>query len=248
MFLFKRQVKKSDVENLLRKYSLEANLKQNENSSQSNNKFFDSTNTLTNENNSNGSVSTVVPLSHSNEIPLLCNLNLTHFETTSCEEYEIVQNFFIKLLREIKRERDQHQLANQVIDENTSSSSSSKGNKSKLIMGSKLRAKSPKSNASNIIQENNNNLSAPISTGINSINSNMFLNSAASMSSPSQSVNNPLTDLVNSALNSSNSAQTQNVDPETANNSGGKEITGTSSVSKKNSSKFPFFTKILNKS
>jgi hypothetical protein len=154
------------------------------------------------------------------------NLNLIHMESTSCDDYELVQNLFHKIIRDIRRDREIYSstnLANTQTNDETNSNSNivhnkqnsfkSRFNSSPAFIGSK-RAKSPKS-TSNLIQDNSNShLSAPSSTH----GSNNFI----SIQSNNNSVNN-----LSNTLNSINKDNNSN-------------------TAKKN--KFPFFTKILNKS
>ncbi|RNA08322.1 ras family member 12 [Brachionus plicatilis] len=83
-----RQVNKNDVEDVLKKYG-----------SGSSKRISDSTNTIISDlERVNGS------------------LNIVHVESTSCEEYDLVQNLFHKLIRECKREKEIFQSLNQPDD------------------------------------------------------------------------------------------------------------------------------------
>lgn len=163
------------------------------------------------------------------------SFNLVHMESTNMEEYDIVQNLIHKVIRDVRRERELHQIPSplQILEENQTSSKS----KSKLIGNSSnnKRAKSPKPNLYNIIQDttslmshnnaNSPNQNSPSSTSVVPFQSNNF--------------------------SSGNSTGVNNSSVYTTNNSGsssGNNLTSTKDSVKKNSSKFPFLQKILNKS
>ena len=192
-------------------------------------------------------------------------------ETTSCEEYEIVQNFFHKIIRTVKRERELNQLSNPappVIEENVSSSKT----KPKLSSNTK-RAKSPKQNMYNMIQDPSQSspdkhantlstvvtqspISQPNSNYISISNNNNSNNSSSSNANNTNSINT----IGGSTLNSINinpsgySSSAINVSNNSNNNAASGVATNSpgslssSKDTKKNSSKFPFLTKILNKS
>jgi hypothetical protein len=177
----------------------------------------------------------------------LVSLNLTYMETTSCEEYELVQNLFHKIIRDVRRERETHHLVNplQICEDNYSNSSASNSLNSKLKSKSSSsynssstlkRSKSPKHNSFNIIQDaNNQNLSgshSQLTLGSHASNGNsLSANNFQTLSS---------TPAVSSAAAGSSTAATS----ASSSNGGGTS----KEINKKNSSKFPFFTKILNKS
>lgn len=244
-----RQVNKQDVENLINKYSSNSNNFYKDKDKDSQTAQSNETTTVTTEPAPKPSV----------------NLNLIHMETTSCEEYEIVQNFFHKIIRTVKRERELNQLSNPtppVVEESVTSSKS----KPKLANNSK-RAKSPKQNMYNMIQDPSqsspdkyaNSLStvvtqSPIGHSSNyiSINNNINNNSNNSSNSNLNSTNS-INTVGGSAVNNINinpggySSSTINV-PSAASNSPGSLNNSKDTATKKNSSKFPFLTKILNKS
>lgn len=238
-----RQVSKAEVESLLRKYSLSTTTLIQSNESKTNHKLFDSTNTLTSENiNSPKLVDTGIAA---------YNLNLTYVETTSCEEYEIVQDFVNKLLRDVKRERDQFTQTTttnnsstiQSIDEN-STTMSSKASKSTKLINSK-RPKSPKSSLFNVIQAEATN-----SININTNSSSCANTTSAISASPAQSSLNSqsISNESFSSLITNNSPTTDAVEPLMMMTSIAASSNTVSPIPKKNSSKFPFLTKILNKS
>ncbi|CAF0705637.1 unnamed protein product [Brachionus calyciflorus] len=206
-----RQVNKNDVENLIRKYNYNTVKK-----------ISDSTNTIIND---------------VNMVNNTTSLNLIHVESTSCEEYDIVQNLFHRLIRETKREKELFQNMNQSKDE--SNLIISKISKSKFT---KSRAKSPKANANNII---------PIESNINSLStsppfhSNSFLDSSFNLN---QSSSIPTSNSFSNTSSSQFSSTGTNNNSFTLNNSIFNRDNAGASNSKKNSSKFPFFNKILNKS
>ncbi len=238
------------MENLLRKYSLAANLAASAPNSQSTSttgaKFYDSTNTLTNDNQINQGQSSAATTT-TPDIRLVYNLNLTHVETTCCEEYELVQSVITKLIKDVKKEKElfvQSSQPAQSIDENAVGSSA-KTIKSKFI--NTRRAKSPKSNATHLVQHDAQN--APINIVNNpSIGGGSSLSNANVISSsPVQSVNSQsLSNELCSSLNTNSPAVNSAVgEVETFMNP-----SATAAIikdAKKNSSKFPFFTKILNK-
>lgn len=250
MFKFKkyffRQVNKQDVDSLIRKCS--------NSSTNSLNKINDSTNTIINDLASLSSSSTSSSLNN--------NINIVHMETTSCEEYDLVQNLFHKLIKETKREKEiylshNHSTNNTQNDENTQNQSfklsKSKFMNSSLTSSSKFRAKSPKQNQNTlIIQDSSNNLNNSL---FNSLSNNSSTNSSQNGNVnlslvPFQSNNSALQ--IDSMLNSTNSINSQSQSsPLNSNYTNTSPIikdVSSSSSSKKNSSKFPFFTKILNKS
>lgn len=146
-------------------------------------------------------------------------LNLTYCESTSCEEYDLVQNLFHNLIREWKREKESFLNLNQS-DEKFSNS---KSQKPKFI---KSRAKSPniKTNFLASTDSNNNqNMSTSPSIHSGSYGDGSFNSTpvhAASLPSSNSFTNGP---------NSNYSFKDSN-------------------IGKKNTSKFPFLNKILNKS
>ena len=89
--------------------------------------------------------------------------SLTHLESTSCEEYELVQSLFHKVIREVRREREAHQISNplQISEESSQKhTSKSKSNTSTLTK----RTKSPKQ--TNSINEHSTQSAANVnSTG-----------------------------------------------------------------------------------
>ena len=148
-------------------------------------------------------------------------LNMTYAEATSCEEYELVQNLFHKIIREIRRERENFLITSPLQISEESNSNNSQKSKSKfgnqMVSNNSKRAKSPKLNLNNIIQESFSKESVTAAL-------NQSLNGSNSIIQPQQqntNINN-----VNSSIN----------------------IITSNKEAKKNSSKFPFFTKILNKS
>ncbi len=240
---------KADIENLIKKYSsaantAAANTSSNQSTSTTNAKFYDSTNTLTNDNQLN--IGQPSGANASSDVPLVHNLNLTHVEMTCCEEYELVQNVITKLIKDAKKEKDlfiQASQPAQSIDENSAGSpfSSSKIIKSKFI--NTRRAKSPKSNATHIIQPDGPN--TPINLASNPSIASSLNSANVISSSPVQSVNSQsLSNESSSSLNT-NSPLVNSGEIEPFMNP-----SATAAIikdAKKNSSKFPFFTKILNK-
>lgn len=83
----KSQVSKQELESLLRKYS--------QKSPQLSTKFTDSTNTITNDQ------PTSKPTRQTSDI-----IHVSHYESTSCEEYELVKNLFKQILKEYRREKE----------------------------------------------------------------------------------------------------------------------------------------------
>ncbi len=188
-----RQVHKQEVELTVEKYL--------NNSSTNNNKTNDLTSSLSSEN---------------------VNLNLTHMESTNCDEYDVVQNIFFKIIRDVRRDREIHLIANPLVinEENISPSNNIhiKHNSFKARFHNNhqsflsKRSKSPKIIPNLIIQDANqlnNTVSVQPSSAPGTANLISFQSNNININSS------------NSTLNSGNSV-------------------------KKN--KFPFFTKILNKS
>lgn len=90
------------------------------------------------------------------------NLNIVHMESTSCDEYELVQNLFHKIVRDVRRDRDTYFISNPLVINEESSANSEhvklnssfkqRFNSSPAFMGSK-RSKSPKPNVNNVVEQ-----------------------------------------------------------------------------------------------
>lgn len=186
----KRQVNKDDVDFVINKYGSK--------------RISDSTNTIINdlEKVNNGSN---------------C-LNLTHYESTSCEEYDLVQNLFHNLIREWKREKETFLNSNHS-EERFSTSKVSKP---------KLYSKSSNIKA-NVIASTDANNNQNISTSP-SIHSNSYVESSFNSTQTHATSLPSSNSFTNGPISNSNYPFK---DPNTG---------------KKNTSKFPFLNKILNKS
>jgi hypothetical protein len=69
------------------------------------------------------------------------SLNVIHLESTSCEEYELVQSLFQRIIRDVRHQRETFHHSNplHIIEE-----TSPKSQKSKTNSMTKIRTKSPK--------------------------------------------------------------------------------------------------------
>jgi hypothetical protein len=147
----------------------------------------------------------------------------------------MVQNVFHNIIREIRRDRSQILYPLHITEESSNNSSNTKFRPSILTSSApSKRSKSPKplETASSAPTQNN---SPTNSTGRSFIsNSPIISSSSTPLTSNSVLYNN------NSSINNNNSSVHNFLQPNGLN---GKEP-----VNKKNSSKFPFFNKILNKS
>jgi hypothetical protein len=265
-----RQVPKPDVDALIEKYSYGSG----NNINMINNKLF----------NSDPTNHALITEGGGGGICLLGCLNVTYMETTSCEEYELVQNLFHKIIRDVRRERETHHLVNplQICEEiyysnnnsnqnantNTNNNNNNNNNNSSnSLSNSKLkskssssynssstikRSKSPKHNSFNMIQDlsqqnlsgSHNQLAMTHASNGNSLSASNFQALAANAPAAAAAASAAAASLTTSS--SSNGVVLGSV-------SGGSGTSGASGanpkeINKKNSSKFPFFTKILNKS
>jgi hypothetical protein len=268
-------VSKADVETLLRKYSSVANAIPSSigASSTTTTKFYDSTNTLTNDNqlnaaqsttsSSSSATTTISAVDATTPTPLVYNLNLTHLETTCCEEYEFVHTVIVKIIRDTKKEKDAYLQANQPIhtasgDENSMSMGSSFSSSSKKITSKFIntkRAKSPKSTAVNVVVQpqphhhHQQTQDSPI--GSLSIAGSPLLATNSSSTNPTTTVSS--SPLNSHLLLSNDSFSSLSTTTPSVNSSEVESFIAPSATAslikdaKKNSSKFPFFTKILNK-
>lgn len=61
------------------------------------------------------------------------NLNLVHLESTSCEDYELVQSLFHKIIKDVRQQREAFHIMNplQIIEENTPKNQKSGKNRTK---------------------------------------------------------------------------------------------------------------------
>ena len=109
--------------------------------------------------------------------------SLMHLESTSCEEYELVQSLFHKVIREVRREREAHQISNPLqISEESSQKNKLKSNTSTLTK----RTKSPKQN--NSIYEHSSQSAANVnSTGNGMVSSQSAGNTLNSTGAPTVS-------------------------------------------------------------
>jgi hypothetical protein len=215
-FLF-RQVTKNDVDALLTRYS-SVNLTHNCSKEEKQPNLF---------------------LDASSNIKLF---HITHLECTVCEEYQLIENIFHEILRDIKKDRISLEVYSNNQDDILQSLNS--GSKTKLKPTNSKRAKSPKSNPNSLIHQNTNILSDDMNNNI----------SSDGLFSIDSSYNSNLKKTNLSAIN----ARSRNSSPSFSNgdfnniNTTSKDTTPNSVTSsgliKKNSSKFPFFNKILNKS
>ncbi len=146
-------------------------------------------------------------------------------EITSCEEYDIVQHLIHKLVKEIKNDRE-------AID-NTSDDNNLidiKKLKSSTLHYSKSRSKSPMPNVNKIVNHDSLTLTNVLQQ--QSINNNQYNISGSNTNNES----------------SSNNSSLKNIEIGTNNQIFPTIIANNTNSAKKQSSKFPFFTKILNKS
>lgn len=104
---------------------------------------------------SNGSKAATADISSSSITENQVNLNLIHLESTSCEDYELVQTLFHKIIKDVRQQREAFHITNplQIIEENMPKNQKS----------GKNRTKSPKHLAENNVPNHqasaNNNMS-----------------------------------------------------------------------------------------
>lgn len=169
--------------------------------------------------------------------------DIMHLETTACDEYQLIENTFHRILRDIKKDR---QLLNECYNMNHQDiffQTSILSSKSILKQINPKRSKSPKLNSINLIHQtstlpdtNNNNASSNTLSPIEISCNNSIKNSTLYVSNSHSR---------NSSPNFSN-REFSNIN--TANKDAIQNNSNSSGLTKKNSSKFPFFNKILNKS
>ena len=155
-------------------------------------------------------------------------------EITSCEEYEIVQNLIHKLVKEIKNDREATEFANNqtIYNSDDNNVTDIKKLKSSTLNYSKSRSKSPMPNFNKIV--NHESLTNVLQQSPNS-NNNQFNISGSNTNNESSSNNSSLKNIEIGSTGTNNQIFPSII----ANNT---------NSAKKPSSKFPFFTKILNKS
>ncbi len=147
------------------------------------------------------------------------NVIIQSVEVTSCEDYDIVQNIFHKLIREIKRDRETIKYMTCQLQINDDVNNNNNNNNLKTLKTLKTNLNYSKSRSKSPRQANNINISQ--NEIVNMINNN----------------NVNIENNINNVESTNNSQSIPNI---IANNS--------NSAKKQSSSKFPFFTKILNKS
>jgi hypothetical protein len=152
-------------------------------------------------------------------------INIRHMETTSCEDFALVQNVFHSIIREVRQDRNP--LSNPLhITEDTSTLMKPKTSGLAATIVNK-RSRSPKPNDASA---QNGSPSSSMRNSFASISISNSPNGSSMCASPP------------SANSTACTGNNSNVNSFLAANPNGKEM------GKKNSSKFPFFNKILNKS
>ncbi len=167
------------------------------------------------------------------------NLNIIHMETTAVEEYELIQNIFHSIIRQIKQERFSLNLLSLDNQTNDRIKSVPGSYKTKPKLSNSKRTKSPKNSNEKIDTLN--------------LNSNILLGGLTSeKDNITISNNNSNTSTMSNSYPHSRNSSPSNKDgglhyiTQHSPNSSQLTTLPNTPISKKNSSKFPFF-KILNK-
>ena len=167
------------------------------------------------------------PLNVKNENNEASSLIISSSEITSCEDYEIVQNLMHKLIREIKRDSETIEYMTRQLKINNEDciNNNFKTHLKSSLNYSKSRSKSPRPVFNSTNKSNT------------SINETLLLQTNSSTNNESSSNNSSLKNVdIANGLAIANQTNSQSYPNMIANTS-----------TKKQSSKFPFFTKILNK-
>jgi hypothetical protein len=223
----KRQVTKNDVDSLLARYST-LNLTQNYSKEEK-------------------QINLYSDVSSSYQF-----LNIAHFETTVCEEYQLIEHVFHKILREIKNCRKTlsansiNNNQDKILEISTSSL------KKKLKLANSKRSKSPKLNLSYMINQKTSILTDANNNNKNNNNNNNLSSNALFSIDPSynnNSINGSIFLTNHRSRNSSPSFKNGDINKiDTVSRDTTLNSPTTIGFIKKNNSKFPFFNKILNKS
>lgn len=129
-------------------------------------------------------------------------LNIIHVESTSCEEYEFVQNLFHRIIRDVRHQRESFQLSQplHIIEEVSQKSQKTKSNTSGT--GNSKRTKSPKHEANVNSALNPNSVNAN-SVPVNLANANNFNNMSVLPTSKDGSLKKNKFPFLNKILNKS---------------------------------------------